>query len=127
MMEKYTLRVLIAFDQFINALAFGYPNETLSARAFRRGDLEGSYWWRQFRKITDFVMEPMHSNHCRASYIHFAKPTKTCGVYYPTFCPECTPFVEDSKDVQPDMGLNDTGTKKPKLDDFLTAIRSHGV
>lgn len=84
-MRRYTLRVLIGLDQFINTLTGGYPNETLSARAWRKGSIEGRTGWKTFQQATDLMFAPFEENHCEASYLHFQKPTKTCGVYYPIY------------------------------------------
>lgn len=84
-MKKYALRVLIGLDQFTNTILGGYPNETLSARAWRKGSIEGKDGWKTFQTFTDFLFSPIEKNHCELSYIHFQKPTKTCGVYYPIY------------------------------------------
>lgn len=84
-MKTYALRVLIGLDQFVNTIAGGYPNETLSARAWRKGSIEGNGAWKAFQQLTDTLFYPLQSNHCKQSYIHFQKPTKTCGVYYPIY------------------------------------------
>ena len=34
-MKRYFLNILIAIDQLVNAVFFGYPDETLSARCWR--------------------------------------------------------------------------------------------
>lgn len=43
--EGYVHRVLVAFDQFVNVLFRGRPDETISARAYRAA-LEGKLWGR---------------------------------------------------------------------------------
>jgi hypothetical protein len=58
----YVKRVLIAFDQLINALLAGYPDESVSARAYRcRTSL---FWWWVMRS-TDFLFGV---DHCKQSY-----------------------------------------------------------
>lgn len=100
MARKYILRVLISFDQFANAVAGGYPNETLSARAWRKGRIEGNLFWRCMQEFTDFVFVPFHPGHCEASYLYFKKPTKTCGVYYPVVCECMTHGFQGSQEKQ---------------------------
>jgi hypothetical protein len=56
--------VLIAFDQLINALVFGSPDETLSARAYRLKD-DG---WR-FAYISINVLFFWQDDHCEGSYM----------------------------------------------------------
>ena len=41
--EGYVHRVLVAFDQFVNAIFGGRPDETISARAYR-ASLLGHKW-----------------------------------------------------------------------------------
>jgi hypothetical protein len=41
--EGYLQRVLVAFDQFVNVVFKGRPDETISARAYRAA-LEGKVW-----------------------------------------------------------------------------------
>ena len=50
--------ILIAFDQLLNALAGGWPDETLSARAWREG------WHKPIDML--FFWEP---SHCYESYV----------------------------------------------------------
>lgn len=61
---SYGKSVLIAFDQLLNAFFKGWPDETLSSRAWR-WDLAGKRSWP--RKVIDrlFFWE---SEHCRESY-----------------------------------------------------------
>lgn len=63
-MPGYGKSVLIAIDQFINTLLCGWPDETLSSRAWR-WELDGIRSWP--RKTIDalFFFDP---NHCRESY-----------------------------------------------------------
>ena len=44
-MTTYVMKVLIAFDQFANAVIGGHPDETLSAAAHRR-HIAGKSGWR---------------------------------------------------------------------------------
>ena len=60
----YWKKVLIAVDQLCNALLAGFPDETLSSRAWR-WEKDGVRAWP--RRFIDrlFFWEP---NHCRESY-----------------------------------------------------------
>ena len=64
MMWKYIKNVLIAIDQLLNTLFDGWPDETLSARAYRL-DIERGRKWP--RRIIDFVLW-FDKNHCYESY-----------------------------------------------------------
>lgn len=57
-------RILIAFDQLFNTVFGGWPDETLSSRAYR-WELKGKRSWP--RKAIDalFFFDP---DHCRESY-----------------------------------------------------------
>jgi len=52
-------QVLIAIDQLANALAGGYADETISARAYRKG-------WNLRQKLINALF--IDGNHCRDSY-----------------------------------------------------------
>jgi hypothetical protein len=56
--------ILIAVDQLVNAVFRGYPDETLSSRAWR-WDMSGARKWP--RKLIDrlFFFDP---DHCRESF-----------------------------------------------------------
>lgn len=60
----YAKKVLVAFDQLVNAFCGGWPDETLSSRAWR-WEADNRRSWP--RKVIDrlFFWE---SGHCRASY-----------------------------------------------------------
>ena len=60
----YVKAVLIAVDQLVNAILAGFPDETLSSRAWR-WEHDGVRVWP--RRVIDrlFFWEP---NHCRESY-----------------------------------------------------------
>ncbi len=63
---SYGKAVLIALDQFANALAGGWPDETISSRAWR-WDISGRRAWpRKF--IDGLALIFGDKNHCRASY-----------------------------------------------------------
>ena len=61
---RYAKKVLVAFDQLVNAFCGGWPDETLSSRAWR-WETDGKRAWP--RKLIDrlFFWE---TDHCRASY-----------------------------------------------------------
>lgn len=66
-MGRYLLNVLIAFDQPINTLIGGYPDETLSASAWL-GEQQGRIIPKIMRPVIDFLFLPFESDHCRRAY-----------------------------------------------------------
>ena len=60
----YGKNLFIAFDQLANALLGGWPDETLSSRAWRR-DLEDDVSWP--RKLIDALFF-WEKDHCRDAY-----------------------------------------------------------
>lgn len=60
----YARRVLIAVDQLVNACLGGWPDETLSSRAWR-WELSGVRSWP--RRLIDALFF-MEKDHCRESY-----------------------------------------------------------
>ncbi len=60
----YMTKVAIALDQLLNALLGGYPDESLSARAFR-WDRDGRRRWP--KKIINAMFFWM-SDHCYSAY-----------------------------------------------------------
>jgi hypothetical protein len=50
--EGYFLRVLIGFDQFVNTVFGGHPDETLSSRSARAA-VEGKWWGIALSKVLD--------------------------------------------------------------------------
>ena len=61
------MQVLIALDQLLNALLWGFADETLSSRAYR-ADRDGKVFGRIFRPFIDtlFFWQPRH---CFQSYL----------------------------------------------------------
>ena len=59
-------QTLIALDQVINALAGGWADETISARAYRSQHLSRGWHW--VRVIVDAVFF-WDEQHCRDSYL----------------------------------------------------------
>lgn len=64
-MRRYLLNILIAFDQLVNTILTGYPDETLSARAYRL-DIERNRKWP--RVIIDGLFF-WQNGHCEQAYI----------------------------------------------------------
>jgi hypothetical protein len=46
--------VLIGADQMLNVILAGYPDETISARVYRKA-LAGQWFWRGLRRLIDLV------------------------------------------------------------------------
>ena len=65
-MKRYLLHLAVAFDQLLNALLRGDPDETLSSRAHRLR-LKGHKYWGWTAGAIDrlFFWQP---GHCEASY-----------------------------------------------------------
>ena len=61
---SYIRRLLIAVDQLLNAVLGGWPDETLSSRAWR-WELAGVRSWP--RKLIDAIFF-MEKDHCLGSY-----------------------------------------------------------
>lgn len=61
----YARAVLISIDQLVNAVLAGWPDETLSSRAWR-WEQDGTRSWS--RKLIDALFF-MEKEHCRQSYI----------------------------------------------------------
>jgi len=66
-MKRWIYNILIAFDQLVNAICCGYPDETLSARCWRedrwfRHVIDVLFWWD--------IDEDGYLNHCHSSYQH---------------------------------------------------------
>ena len=57
-------QILIALDQLANAVCAGHADETLSARAWRKREVQP---WKTLRPVIDglFFFDPAH---CRTSY-----------------------------------------------------------
>ena len=64
----YVTKVLIAVDQFANAVRGGHPDETLSAAAHRR-HLEGRSGWRNLINAL-FFWQGDHCEHAHRSELH---------------------------------------------------------
>lgn len=62
----YLKNVLIGIDQLVNTLLGGYPDETMSARAYRL-EYNGKLIGKILRPIIDCIMF-WDDNHCKESY-----------------------------------------------------------
>ena len=64
--KTYLLNILISFDQLVNVLFLGQPDETISSRAWRCKDV--SSFWKVMRKFIDllFFFQPQH---CFKAYL----------------------------------------------------------
>lgn len=70
-MAGYILRVLVAFSQLGNALLGGYPDESMSARAWRtgsKGRWPGVVMLRVIDTIFLVITFGRDENHCRHAY-----------------------------------------------------------
>ena len=65
--KVYGWNLLIALDQLVNAALAGYPDETLSARTWRKARA-GQWFWRGLRRVIDGVFRWESKNHCAESY-----------------------------------------------------------
>lgn len=64
--KSYFYNLLIAIDQLANALTNGYPDETLSSRAYR---LHKRYWYANFAKMfIDVLFLWQTKDHCKKAY-----------------------------------------------------------
>ena len=62
--EGYFHRVLVAFDQFVNVLTGGRPDETISARSYRWSQMTtGFALWRWLGKFMNTWLGWLQSNH----------------------------------------------------------------
>ena len=71
--------ILIGLDQFLNTLIGGYPDETISAKAWRMETFRGSKSWGYARRVIDWAFSRVEPNHCEAAYdwevLHNQSPT----------------------------------------------------
>ena len=65
-MKNYILNVLIAFDQFINTVFLGQPDETISSRAWRCKDAN-SFWGVMHSLINKLFF--FQKDHCHKAYL----------------------------------------------------------
>lgn len=56
---QYSKNLLLGYDQWLNTLLGGYPDETISSRAYK-GKLRGSKTWGLLANILDWI-DPGHT------------------------------------------------------------------
>lgn len=61
------MQVLVAIDQLLNAILFGFADETLSSRAYR-ADRDEKLFGRLFRPVIDTLFF-WQDRHCYQSYL----------------------------------------------------------
>ena len=72
-MNPRIFQLLIALDQTANTavslfIGGGWADETLSARCWRQGEIEGVQGWKRAQRIVDTIMRS--PTHCRDSFTH---------------------------------------------------------
>ena len=65
-LKLYILNILIAFDQFVNVLFLGQPDETISSRAWRCKDAN-SFWKVMHSLINKLFF--FQKDHCYKAYL----------------------------------------------------------
>ena len=65
-LKQYILNILIAFDQFVNVLFLGQPDETISSRAWRCKDAN-SFWGVMHSLINKLFF--FQKDHCHKAYL----------------------------------------------------------
>ena len=60
------INVLIGIDQLLNTIIGGYPDETISAKAWRMETIYGSQRWGRARKVIDWLFQD--PKHCEEAY-----------------------------------------------------------
>lgn len=65
MNNRWVWQVLIAIDQFINAIFGGYADETLSSRAHRQQNKK--WYWFVLRRFIDLIFF-FEKDHCRNAW-----------------------------------------------------------
>lgn len=63
---NYPKRVLIGLDQFINSILGGMPDETISAKVYRKARDKGGIWIILEKIINKLFNDSMH---CYSSYL----------------------------------------------------------
>lgn len=69
-MRRRLLHILIAIDQLayvLVTLGGGYPDETLSAAAYRT-EAQGKPLGRFWRPVIDWLFSPFEREHCKKAY-----------------------------------------------------------
>ena len=65
----YFKNLLIAVDQLANAIAGGFPDETISAVCWRKSLEKGHYGHKFLRFLLDVTLSPIKQDHCFQSYV----------------------------------------------------------
>lgn len=65
-LKPYVWNILIGFDQLVNTLLGGAPDETLSSRAWRLKD--ASRFWGLARRFIDALFF-LQEEHCKQAYL----------------------------------------------------------
>lgn len=68
---KYFKNILVAVDQLGNAICYGNPDVTISARVGYYSQVERVYlyYWRTLEKIINFTFWPVDGpNHCKEAF-----------------------------------------------------------
>lgn len=66
-LKRYGWNILIAVDQLLNTALFGHPDETFSARTYRKA-LAGQWFWKALRWVVDLAFRWESPEHCREAY-----------------------------------------------------------
>lgn len=72
--EGYLVRILIGFDMFINVIANGHPDETISSRA-ARASTEGKLWGKIMSRFLD-IFQTDHGADAEAGDVQRADTVK---------------------------------------------------
>ena len=64
--KEYILNLLISFDQFVNVIFLGQPDETISSRAWRCKDVN-SFWSVMHSLINKLFF--FQKDHCHKAYL----------------------------------------------------------
>lgn len=65
-LKAYLWNLAIAADQFVNTVFSGYPDETFSARVYRKARA-GQWFWKLLREIIDGIFF-WQTAHCAESF-----------------------------------------------------------
>lgn len=65
-MKFWFKQVLIAIDQFFNALFGGWADETFSSRTHRNA--KESFIWYNLEQVIDLIFLIIEKDHCKSSY-----------------------------------------------------------
>ena len=68
--KSYLGRCATSSSQTVNVVVLnGLPDETVSGRAYRKGQLEGIRKWRVLQNFIDFIFF-WENEHCKASHLY---------------------------------------------------------